>query len=335
MVFSSFTAEGRKGLTDRPELSDLRTDVETLNGQVVEQHYLLGKHDVMTIIDLPDAESAHRLSHSSRAKRKVLPIIDQNLFNRLLDQSTETTGPHTWQIRLPARVARLALRRSTYTEPIRAWCKPFTVVGGSNLDDLRGPAVFIANHASHLDSAALYNALPRRYQRRLTFGAAADRFYIKGRKGIKKQGWWYSIASNTFPIKRGAGKASLSHAEWLLARGWSVVIFPEGGRSSNGRLARFRVGPALIALSQNVPVVPMYMEGLASIRPKGKQAQTAGPVVVRIGAPLRFSAGTTPSAATHAMEKAVEALRREVHVPRRDVPAASPALTPTGGPLTA
>ena len=313
MVFSNFTTEARKGLLKEPDLKELRADVESLHGTVVEQHWLLGGYDVMTIVDLPDAEAAHKLAVGIRATRKILPVMEQALFTRLLGQSTETTGPHPWQISLPARVARRYLRRETFLTPVRTWCKPFTVLGSEHLQNLTGPAIFIANHASHLDSAALYNALPERYQHRVMFGAAADRFYVKGRKGIKKQGWWFSLASSSFPIKRGGGRASLEHALWLIDKGWSIVIFPEGARSSSGRLARFRVGPALLALEKNIPVVPMFMEGLSKIRPRGQKETGPGPVIVRIGAPVHFEAGTTASSATHMLERAVEALRVSTH----------------------
>ena len=163
------------------------------------------------------------------------------------------------QVTLPARMIRRLLRKKSYTGDMARWAKPFTVHGRDNFDGLKGPAVFIANHSSHLDSSALYCALPKRYQSRVAFGAAADRFYVKGRKGYRKQGWWFSLASNSFPIKRGGGKSSLAHGEWLIDKKFSIVIFPEGARSSSGRLARFRVGPALLALAKDVPVVPLFL----------------------------------------------------------------------------
>jgi 1-acyl-sn-glycerol-3-phosphate acyltransferase len=101
----------------------------------------------------------------------------------------------------------------------------------------------------------------------------------------------------------------LGHAEWLIEKGMSVVIFPEGGRSSHEKMARFRVGPALLAITKDVPVVPLYLDGLRNIRPKGTNVITPGPVAVRIGVPVRFPAGTDPHEATKQLEASVKALQ--------------------------
>ena len=334
IVLSKFNSEGQQQLAKTRQLGALKAEVEALHGKLVEQYCLLGSFDVFSIVDVPDGEAAHLMTAGALTKRTIIPAIDMKLFTRLLGQTTETTGPHRWQISLPARIGRRLLRKQTFTGDVARWCKPYTVLGAENFEGLKGPAVFIANHASHLDSSALYCALPKRYQRRVAFGAAADRFYIKGRKGIKKQGWWFSLSSNSFPIKRGAGRSSLAHGEWLLEKKWSIVIFPEGARSSSGRLARFRVGPALLALAKDVPVVPMFMEGLAAIRPRGQKARHVGAVTIRVGAPLRFPPGTDPTTATKAMEHAIDALRIEAKAarPPRPIlePVAAPTLVPSG-----
>ena len=333
IVLSKFTPEGQRHLARTRQLGVLQAEVEALHGRLVEQHFLLGAFDVFSLIDVPDTEAAHLLMAGSNTTRTILPAIDLKLFTRLLGQTTETTGPHKWQVLLPVRIVRRFLRRQMYTGDIARWAKPFTVLGREHVDDLRGPAVFIANHSSHLDGAALYCALPKRYQGRVAFGAAADRFYVKGRKGVKKQGWWFSLASNSFPIKRGGGKSSLAHAEWLIDKKFSIVIFPEGARSSTGRLARFRVGPALIALAKDVPVVPLFLEGLATIRPKGQKAQQEAPVTVRIGPPLRFAPGTDATTATKAMEHAIDGLRQDAKAarpPRPPVPSPLPVAAVAG-----
>jgi 1-acyl-sn-glycerol-3-phosphate acyltransferase len=313
IVLSRFTPEGRRNVSETFELRDLRADVEAVHGTIVEQYFLFGEYDVFTVIDIDDTELAHLLTLGSRAERVLLPAIDLSLFKKLLARSTETTGPHRWQVSWPARAARTVLRPAVYTRPIARWCRPFTVLGKENFERLRGPAIFIGNHASYLDGPAIICALPRALQRRVAVGAAADRFYVKGRRELSKQGWWHSLAYNMFPISRGGGGAALDHARWLLDRGWSLVIFPEGKRSSNGSLARFRVGPSLLAIEKHVPVVPLFVEGSGAIRPKGSTTNRQGPVTTVVGAPIEFAAGTDPSAATHSLQRAMEDLRVSVH----------------------
>jgi 1-acyl-sn-glycerol-3-phosphate acyltransferase len=313
IVLSRFTPEGRRNVSETFELRDLRADVEAVHGTIVEQYFLFGEFDVFTVIDVNDTELAHLLTLGSRAERVLLPAIDLTLFKRLLTRSTETTGPHRWQVSWPARAARTVLRPTVYTRPVARWCRPFTVLGAENFERLRGPAIFIGNHASYLDGPAIISALPRTFQRRVAVGAAADRFYVKGRRELTKQGWWQSLAYNMFPISRGGGKAALDHARWLLDRGWSLLIFPEGKRSSNGSLARFRVGPSLLAIEKHVPVVPLYVEGSGAIRPKGSTTNRQGPVTTVVGVPIEFAPGTDPSEATHSLQKAMEELRASVH----------------------
>ena len=316
IVLSKFNDAALKSLREHPDLVDLRATVEALDGKVVEQHYLLGDFDVFTVIDVHESESAQLLRLSSRATRLVMPAIDQSLFLRLLGQSGENTGPHRWQAARWARVVRRCFRGHIYTRPLKRACSSFDVQGRENLAGLRGPAIYIANHSSHLDSSALFGALPRRVRGKIAFAAAADRFYVKGRKELKKQGWWFSLMWNMFPMKRGGGRASLGHAEWLVDKGMSLVIFPEGSRSSHEKLARFRVGPALLAITKDVPVVPLYLDGLRNIRPKGTKVITPGPVAVRIGVPLRFPPGTDPQAATKQLEAAVKALQANARADR-------------------
>src|SRR5690606_24905030 len=164
---------------------------------------------------------------------------------------------------------------------------------------------------------AMYSALPNRYRSRIAFPAAADRFFIRGRRELRKQGWWFSLVYNSFPMKRGGGRQALAHSDWLIERGWSIGIFPEGARTSAAKLARFRMGPAILATTHGVPVVPMYLDGLGAIRPKGSRQMQPGPVTVRIGAPLRFPVGSDASAANRQLHHAVSELGAAAAAARR------------------
>jgi len=254
---------------------------------------------------------------SSEVGHTVMPGIDLELFSRLLGQSTENTGPHRWQISVPARIVRRLFRRYAYTGVAARYFQPLRLIGTEHVDALTGPALFIGNHTSFMDGPAMYIALPKRYQGKTAFPTAADRFFVKGRRDPRKQGWWFSLVYNSFPLQRGGGRASLAHADWLLDKGWSIGIFPEGARGSAAKLARFRMGPASLAISHGVPVVPMYFEALGAIRPKGTREATPGPVTVRIGPPIRFPTDADVAEATRDLYRAVEALGREAAEARR------------------
>jgi len=118
-----------------------------------------------------------------------------------------------------------------------------------------------------------------------------------------------TLTMNNFPIHRGGGKAALGYAEWLIDRRWSLVIFPEGTRSTTGKLAPFRHGVSILALAKQVPVVPIYLDGLRELRPKGALETRVGPATAFIGKPIRFPAGTAVADATRTLYRTMEAMR--------------------------
>jgi 1-acyl-sn-glycerol-3-phosphate acyltransferase len=145
--------------------------------------------------------------------------------------------------------------------------------------------------------------LPRRLYERTAVVAAADRFYTQRLKAA-----FYSLRFNAFPIQRGGGRSALSYCEWLIQRGWSLLIFPEGTRSKTGDLLPFHPGPAILAIGQGVPVLPVYIDGASNILPPKTKRAHAAAVRVRVGPPLQFPPGTSILEATRMMEDAVRAL---------------------------
>jgi 1-acyl-sn-glycerol-3-phosphate acyltransferase len=210
----------------------------------------------------------------------------------------EYAGPHRWQINAFSKVARRLLRHYAYTRWVDRYCDPLTVRGVQNLQALDGPAIFVANHQSHMDTLVLFEAMPERVKRNLYFGAAADRWFVKGKKKLVLQPWYQSMVLGNFPIVRGGGAKALEHARWLLKQGSHVCIFPEGTRTMKDELGRFKPGVAILALELGVPVVPIYLSGLREMRPKGALHAKAGPAGVDIFAPVKFAAGTSVEEAT-------------------------------------
>jgi long-chain acyl-CoA synthetase len=192
------------------------------------------------------------------------------------------------------------------TRHVRHFCRPLTIDGAEQLERLQNPALIIANHASHFDTAVVLSLLPDHIYNRTAIVAAADRMYRERLKGM-----WYSLRYNAFPITRGGGIEALSYSQWLLQNGWSLLIFPEGRRTRNGNLLPFHPGPAILALSQRVAVLPIYIDGTAQVLPPGTKYCRPAAVRVRVGEPMWFEEGTSVAEAKQAMEDAVAMLAGE------------------------
>jgi 1-acyl-sn-glycerol-3-phosphate acyltransferase len=321
-MLSRPNAEGLHNLYQHPErLDEVRREIEALDAKVIHRYALPGNLSFLTVVEAGNNLEAFRLAvervSAGRVRTSIYPAMDLDLFSRLLTQTTETTGPFRWQTSLWARMVRRLLRYDTVTRTVRQYCKPLTIEGRDNLEGLSGPAIFIGNHSSHMDMFVLFTTLPEHYRRRIAWGGAADRWFIKGRPGIKKQPWYFALTMNVFPVQRGGGRAALSYAEELLDRGWSLGIFPEGTRTTTGKMGKFRHGVSILALAKNVPVVPVWMDGLRAMRPKGSKEITPGPALSRIGQPIRFAPGTSVADATHILQRTMERMRDELHREQR------------------
>ncbi len=211
--------------------------------------------------------------------------------------------PHRWALSWWARSYRRLGKRWLVTNHIRDFCVPFSLEGAANLEGLNGPMLIIANHTSHFDTAIVLHALPGRIYDRTAVVAAADRMYRSRWKGM-----WNSLRYNSYPITRGGGRQALAYSQWLLHHGWSLLIFPEGKRSRTGELMPHHGGPAILAISQDVPVLPMYIEGARDILPPGTQRSRPAPVHLRIGPLLHVPRGTNIADAKRMMEDAIRDL---------------------------
>jgi 1-acyl-sn-glycerol-3-phosphate acyltransferase len=223
--------------------------------------------------------------------------------DRARDGATGQVAPQRWALSPWARAFRRLGRPWLIKRHARRFCSPLRVEGAEQLSAVRSPALIVANHTSHLDSLIVLAVLPPTLYNRVAITAAADRFY---RSTLKSA--WFSLRYNAYQIARGGGSRALAYSESLLQGGWSLLIFPEGKRSRTGELLPFHPGPAILALRQNVPVLPLYIAGAAeSLRPGTRWAQPA-PVTVRVGRPLLLDQTSSVAEATAAIEEAVSRL---------------------------
>jgi len=161
-----------------------------------------------------------------------------------------------WSRRPPARAARAVVLDGLLKPAVAVVASP-TVSGLDRLDGFEGPLIFTSNHASHLDTPLLLTSLPDRFRHHTVVAGAADYFFDRRGKAIIS-----ALALGAVPIDRTAvSRQSLHQFEELLAEGWSLIIFPEGGRTPDGWAQEFKAGAAYLATRAGVPIVPVHVEG--------------------------------------------------------------------------
>ena len=144
--------------------------------------------------------------------------------------------------------------------------------------------MFAANHTSNADAAAILTAVPRRLA-------------IFGRKSlfdIPIVGLAFRLAKFV-PVDRGnrdAALASVKQAVEYIKTGSSFLVYPEGTRSPDGRLLRFKKGSFVMAIEAGVPIVPVACAGAHRVMPKNSLVIHPGRVTVRFGKPIDASAYT-------------------------------------------
>jgi 1-acyl-sn-glycerol-3-phosphate acyltransferase len=309
VVFTKMTPAGRQRLAANPQrLMESRAEIAKMGARITQQYSVLGEYDFVTFIEAPDnaavAKAGVEFSALGTTKNMTMPALGIDRFQKLLSLQPYRTEPHHWQTSWWASLLRRAGRPWTVRRHVNKFVRPLTVEGRENLDGFKGPAIVIGNHSSHFDSPVILTALPGRISHKILAAAAADKFFPLRRK----RHWWYSLFGGAFPVHRGGGTKQLEYPMSLFKKGWSILIFPEGGRSKSGQIARFKAGPAMMAMGCNVPVIPIYMEGLRAIMPKGNRYPTPGPGHVRIGKPISVAGAKDVRQATEMLENAMREL---------------------------
>jgi 1-acyl-sn-glycerol-3-phosphate acyltransferase len=250
------------------------------------------------------------------------------------------TGVHydtSWSQRYPARIAR-AVIVDDFLRPIAHLLGSPSVHGVDRIEHLDPPAIFAANHHSHLDTPLLLSVLPARFRHRTMVAAAADYFFTNRVKGAVSV-----LTIGAFPIERiRVNRRSADVAAGLLEDGWNLVIFPEGGRTPDGWAQEFRGGAAYLSIRCGRPLVPVHIEGTRRVMKKGARYPTPvgrplgrGPGVrVTFGSPLRPCPGEDARRLGARLEGAVATLADEATTDwwtarRRAAAGTTPSL---GGP---
>jgi 1-acyl-sn-glycerol-3-phosphate acyltransferase len=154
-------------------------------------------------------------------------------------------------------------------------CFGFRVVGSV---PKHGGLLVAANHASYFDIPLLGCGMLRR-----AWYLGRSDLFIPGVKGILQWLGW-------IPLKLGRlDRKAFDRAIALIKAGKVVVIFPEGGRTLDGRLRQAKAGLGMIVAQTGCSVVPAYLKGTFDVLPAGSKRPRFHPVSVSFGAPLSFA----------------------------------------------
>ncbi|MCQ3806987.1 MAG: lysophospholipid acyltransferase family protein [Acidimicrobiaceae bacterium] len=236
-----------------------------------------------------------------------------------------------WARKYPARLARAAIVDGPMRLAVFGLAAPDRR-GQDRLASLQSAAIFAANHHSHLDTPLLLTSIPEPWRHQILVGAAADYFF-----GTRLTSALSSLVIGAIPIERSrVSRRSADQAAELAAQGWSLLLFPEGGRSPDGWGQPFRGGAAYLAQKSGRPVVPIHIEGTGRILRKGRSLPQPSTASVTFGKPLvpasaentvRFAARIEAEVAALADEASSDWYQARVRAHAR----ATPQLT---GPTT-
>jgi 1-acyl-sn-glycerol-3-phosphate acyltransferase len=174
--------------------------------------------------------------------------------------------------------------------------------------------VFFANHTSHLDFVVLWASLPARMRMKTRPVAAQDYWSSGVRKWLAVDVFNAILVSrhgNSAPSEQRAAE-TIDRIADSMGEGYSIIIFPEGTRGDGEAVAPFKSG--LYHLCQRKPhlqLVPVYMENLNRILPKGEFLPVPFISRVNFGQPTAYEIGESKAAFLERMRDGVCALRTQ------------------------
>lgn len=204
-------------------------------------------------------------------------------------------------VRLLTGSARVPLRMAArlWAPGLLAGAGARLVVEGARRIDWSRPYIVVANHQSIIDVCALFRAVP-----------VPLRFMLKAELAKVPFLGWYTRAMGMVFVARGqrhSAVESLRHASARVRHG-SLCIFPEGTRSTDGRVGRFKLGAFQVAVDAGTPVLPVAILGSGAVLPPSGFRVRPGVIRVRFGTPI----APDPDAGPQARERLAAAAREAV-----------------------
>jgi 1-acyl-sn-glycerol-3-phosphate acyltransferase len=192
-------------------------------------------------------------------------------------------GVYTIVLGVVSIVSTLADRRGHFAHRCaRAWSYLILKTTGVSVD-VRGTLppdgrsyVFASNHQSIYDIPVIFWSIP--HQLRIIAKASLGSFPFLG--------WHLKRSGHLLVDRDNPGASVLKKMQRMIADAASLIIFPEGTRSTDGTVGRFKGGVFLVAIESQLPIVPVSVSGSRHVMLKGRLMTCPGHVVLTIHAPI-------------------------------------------------
>jgi 1-acyl-sn-glycerol-3-phosphate acyltransferase len=172
-----------------------------------------------------------------------------------------------------------------------------------------GPVIVAGNHISFADE--IFTPLAAR--RQVIYFAKAEYFTTPGFRGRAMAAFFHGLGQ--VPVERGDTRSAAAVIDIgvdVLADGRALGIYPEGTRSPDGALYKFRTGVARVALRSGAPVIPVGLVGTREVQPPGSRRWHRAPVEVRFGTPLYFGDRAAEERSARVLREVTETVREAV-----------------------
>jgi len=177
----------------------------------------------------------------------------------------------------------------------------------------------ICNHIGDVDPGFVLTALPAHLRHKLAIATGGEALEILRTppatrgflgKACDRVKWVSGVSLlNLFPLPREAGfRESFAYAGESVDRGYSLLVFPEGRHTADGKMLPFRTGIGLLANNLQLPIVPMRIDGLFELKQAGMMFARPGQVRMKVGGPIQFPPGSDPEWIARELQKRVEQL---------------------------
>jgi long-chain acyl-CoA synthetase len=314
---------GTQGTSPNGPLAELITRVSGRSGMNLRADASLDSDLGLSSLDrvelLSALEDRYQVDLSETRFSAVRTVGD--LERMLRGEAAPGEGYHypNWTLRWPVTWVRL-LAHYLLLRPaiiLLGWPR---IVGREHLRGVKGPLLVVSNHMGDVDAGFILTGLPARFRHRLataTGGEALEalRTPPPGRnfflRVYDRMQWALGVSLlNLFPLPREAGfRQSFAYAGEAVDRGYSVLVFPEGRHTTDGKMNPFRAGIGLLAANLGIPVVPMRIDGIFELKQAGRKFAAPWTIKVTIGEPRTFPPGTEPEKIAAELQREVEGLR--------------------------